>query len=742
MKKRNYQISHLPEESMVNVTKKINIEDYFKAVKEGKYKNPINKLRFVYNETKCKDSIAEMKKELPKIAPCGTFKDNYRSGKNFLEHSGIIHFDIDHISKGQLNEAREKLEKQAETIGFHISPSGTGLKYFVAVENVNAENHKQVYKLLHKKYEQLTELQFDNVQDLARLCYYSYDPDAYFNTDVTPVYINEDELYQFKSQNLSTSVPIYTNSSHTGIAQVFERSKANYIKENGGSWSIGHRNHILYWFACQASREGYSMSDIQGYALTKVEQGLPLREIVQTCESAWSSSIEQHGKYASKSEIPPCPPVQVSTCPQEEEEVALDTVKEDSPFIKREVYENLPKQLKYSCEYFKEGRERDVFLISTLCTISGGMSFMKMNHGGDWVYPNLWCLISAPPSSGKGVLKHSRILGNYFELPEPEQDFSIDLEGFTDVTTTEGQEQKPRFYIPANMSERYLLKQLELNNGVGCIHTTELGQMLSALGQDWGNFSSGLCQAFHHEPLEQGRVQKGASQIIVEKPKMSIAASGVPRDAEELFKHRASGLSSRFLYYSWEQPFQYVSQRSKGFNFEDTLKPVAEEIASILNDRKNAECVLTHKQEDKIDELGHQWAEKYGHFEWASEAIPRPLLYIKKIAMVFTALASNQDNTKLWVTDAHFEAAMSLVRDTFFPHTLKLFNQKPDIAKSNYINILWSDLPDEFSRNELIEVAISEGYMLNEKTLRRHRDKAVEAGILEKVNHNKWRKIQ
>ena len=174
-----------------------------------------------------------------------------------------------------------------------------------------------------------------------------------------------------------------------------------------------------------------------------------------------------------------------------------------------------------------------------------------MNHGGDWVFPNLWCLISAPPSSGKGVLKHSRILGNYFELPEPEQDFSIDLEGFTDVTTTEEQEQKPRFYIPANMSERYLLKQLELNNGVGCIHTTEIGQMLSALGQDWGNFSSGLCQAFHHEPLEQGRVQKGASQIIVEKPKMSIAASGVPRDAEELFKHRASGLSSRFIYYSW-----------------------------------------------------------------------------------------------------------------------------------------------------------------------------------------------
>ena len=94
----NYLISHLPEDSMVNVTKSITIEDYFNAIKEGKYKNPINKLRFVYKETKSKDSIAEMKKELPKIAPCGTFKNNYRSGKNFLEHSGIIHFDIDNIT--------------------------------------------------------------------------------------------------------------------------------------------------------------------------------------------------------------------------------------------------------------------------------------------------------------------------------------------------------------------------------------------------------------------------------------------------------------------------------------------------------------------------------------------------------------------------------------------------------------------------------------------------------------------
>lgn len=251
----------------------------------------------------------------------------------------------------------------------------------------------------------------------------------------------------------------------------------------------------------------------------------------------------------TKSEIPPCPSVQVSTCGKE---VVINNKKENSPFIKREVYENLPKQLKYACEYFKEGRERDVFLIGALCTISGGMSFMKMNHGGDWIFANLWGLISAPPSSGKGVLKHSRILGNYFELPQCTQDLNTELVEFKNGSTTEEQEQKPRFYIPANMSERYLLKQLELNNGVGCIHTTEIGQMLSALGQDWGNFSSGLCQAFHHEPLEQGRVQKGASQIIVEKPKMSIAASGVPKDVEELFKHRASGLSSRFIYYSWE----------------------------------------------------------------------------------------------------------------------------------------------------------------------------------------------
>ena len=105
-----------------------------------------------------------------------------RNSSDLLQHSGLLCADLDELGD-QLGEVRSKLVTSPHLWAMFISPSGDGLKCVFRVP-ADAQKHKASFGAVEKHVRDLTGIQIDQAcSDVARLCFLSYDPDAYLNED-------------------------------------------------------------------------------------------------------------------------------------------------------------------------------------------------------------------------------------------------------------------------------------------------------------------------------------------------------------------------------------------------------------------------------------------------------------------------------------------------------------------------------------------------------------------------------
>jgi hypothetical protein len=121
-----------------------------------------------------------VKKDMPCITPSGLFS---KRGKDYLiQHSGFIAIDIDgkdntHISN--FFDLKNKLCKLSQVAYCGLSVSGQG--YWALIPIAHPDKHEKHYQFL-EDYFAKKGLNIDPAcKDVARLRFYSYDPDAYFN---------------------------------------------------------------------------------------------------------------------------------------------------------------------------------------------------------------------------------------------------------------------------------------------------------------------------------------------------------------------------------------------------------------------------------------------------------------------------------------------------------------------------------------------------------------------------------
>ncbi len=155
----------------------ITIDQFLKAIKNGKYKKAIEAIR----QATTKKARGELKKQLPNITASGTFTK--RQDKNLIAHSGLKQIDIDHDENVELdpNEAKKKLITDPFTFAAFISPSGNGLKLLV---RIRPHDDKTIYTSLIAYYKDNFNLQIDKAcSNVSRGMGVSYDPDLYHNPD-------------------------------------------------------------------------------------------------------------------------------------------------------------------------------------------------------------------------------------------------------------------------------------------------------------------------------------------------------------------------------------------------------------------------------------------------------------------------------------------------------------------------------------------------------------------------------
>lgn len=224
--------------------------------------------------------------------------------------------------------------------------------------------------------------------------------------------------------------------------------------------------------------------------------------------------------------------------------------------ISKQVYSNLPDELKLVTESF-EDREKDIVLISSLGVLSNCLPNVKGYYDGDDIFANLYALIIAPAASGKGVMNFSRILiepihnkilaDSKAELLECENSKKKSKENKNDIC--------PNIKIkilPANVSTAEMYSFLGSSEHGLLIMESEADTLSNMLNNDWSNYSDVLRKAFHHEPISISRkIEKIFEEI--NQPKLSMVISGTPNQLQPLIKSKDNGLFSRFIIYSFDE---------------------------------------------------------------------------------------------------------------------------------------------------------------------------------------------
>lgn len=203
------------------VRKAYSIGDCINAIREGKFKKTVDKVRA---------GKEEFKKDLPAIAVHGVFRD-YRKGKDFIVASGLIVIDIDDTEDSLEEVKKDIMDSFDYVFAAMISPSGNGIKVlcYVDPDSVTADNYREIGKFISKDFVEYGTIDYLSITDCLIM---SYDPNILVNENPAPaqVYLKE------KVEKKSELEPLDKNKKlWTDVEEFFVTVLADSIEEKSSN---------------------------------------------------------------------------------------------------------------------------------------------------------------------------------------------------------------------------------------------------------------------------------------------------------------------------------------------------------------------------------------------------------------------------------------------------------------------------------------------------------------------------
>lgn len=685
------------------------VQECIKEIRNGSYKKQVEEIRKI-NTEKGKEEADKLKKNLLAFTASGTF-ENQRRINDITEYNQCIILDFDEIAPANLKSAKDTAIIAPYTLAAFISPRGTGLKVVVKVSTGIAE-HGLAFQEVASYYETaLNEIVDPSGKDCSRLCFMSYDHDAYYNDDAEVFQVLVEVPEQRETKKVLSDDEIFENLIK------FTNNKLTY--QNGS------RNAYIHLLACNCNRNGLSQSFAEAKILSAFD--LDPKEITTTVNSAYKLNESEHQKFSGIANI-----ADLATSAKSAAPIPEDVLK-SMPYIPDEVYQNLPNILKEGALAFVEDhRKRDVFLTSSLTVISGCLPEVVGIYHQERVFPNLFGFIIAPAANGKGVMKNAKRLVDKYHCKITEQSNAEKEECEKELLRykaicaklKKGEEppEKPeeppfrRVFIPADTSQSMLIKMINDNGGNGIMFETEADTMSGANKQDWGSYSPLLRGAFHHEPISIAR--KTNNEVFeIKEPKIAVCLSGTPAQVPRLIGSAENGLFSRFMFYAFRSPvvWQSPAPAPNGIVYNDHFSKLSEDLL------KATELLTNYPTEVQFTE--HQWTWFNREF---TDRLEQSVLYNSddiagvvyrlglitfRICMVFTALRKfeNGDTANtVFCTDEDFSAAI-LLSKVYIEHSIMIFNslsaneQEENFKPKNNKEMLIALLPEKFQRKQAVE---------------------------------------
>ena len=692
-----------------------------KVIISDKYKTEVEEIRNLIAQGN-KAEADNKKKQLLAFTPSAVFTEKRQM--QYLEmYSGFVHLDFDKLTPEQLQTAFAIICKISYTSLCFISPSGNGLKVFVEV-STELEHHDIAYQQVQKYYEDATGLKADpSCKDVTRLCFMSHDPNAYRTIQnekfivALPQFIQEQQ-----SQTPSAIAPVVPieKAEPEDLNITFLFNQQIQFTNQKLTYTDGNRNNFIYLLASNCNRVGLSQSDTE--LLCKQHYDLPEREIQESVKSAYTKHTQEFAKFAKS-----------ANSQTANDDDPLEDYLKNTPTLPDAVFENLPYILKEGARAFTDKRKRDVFFTGAIAIISGCLPKVSGVYFQERVFPHLYTFIIAPAASGKGVLKNAKRLADKYhqkilqQSRDAQKVHDAEMVDFKQLERTKSKgepnpekPEKPPFkivFIPADCSKARMIEHLKANDGKGIICETEADTMSGAKKQDWGDYSTILRAAFHHETVSSTRKTENQYDEIND-PCLAVALTGTPAQAPRLLSSAEDGLFSRFLFYAYKNNIEWQdpSPKTNAIVFNDHFEALSQQVLDLIS-------LLEHSP-TTIELTPQQWAVINSQFpimlsevvtftsEDAAGVVYRLGLIFFRLCMILSALRKfeNGEMTEtIYCTDEDFNTVMMIVQ-TYLDHSLLMFNNLPKQNESMQFQSgdgkrkFFEALPKEFTRKEATEI--------------------------------------
>ena len=695
------------------VLRSTELEEIVRITKTGEY-NKIN-IKSLIDKLRNPDTVnkSEIKSKLPAFTPAGEF-DTKRNNESLNIYSQVIGLDYDKLGS-ELEKARIKIEADPYTLMVFKSPSGNGLKVFTKV-NTKEADHKDAFIKVASYYNELTGIESDpSVKDLARQCYFSYDPSVFSN--------NESKVFlvKLKANPDFDSIIDFTN-------QV-------------SSYEEGNRNNYIHQLACNCNRFGLEMELVSELILRNFEHESD-QELISTIQSAYDNNPTEFGTSDSKF---------IKGTAASAESAVLSKW-QSTPFLLDEIQNDLPDFLKDCLKLNSTKREQDVFFISALTALSGCLQDVTGQYRGKYYNPNLFLFVTAPPASGKGALGKAKSLISKIHESKLEESkiakakYKIDVKNCGKSINCKEKLVEPKLsllVVPADSSSAAIVMALDNNEGNLIMYETEADTLVNTLKKDWAGYDDMLRKAFEHESISI--LRKGEEEHIeVSTPKLATAISGTPEQLKKLINSPENGLFSRFIYYGfasqrkWDNPFS--TDRADSTELLEVLKETASEIHE-FNYVYPFELVLNEDQINEHESFFTKHFEGKLSDEYESGVIARMGLIAFRIMMILTAIRrfeNGQVDSEIVCDDIDFMIAMNLV-EKFIVHskTILSFIRNSKILTTE--EQFYIKLPDSFKKSDADK--IGDSFNIKSRTVFDRLNKLVAEGQLENPKKGYYQKL-
>lgn len=707
----------------------ITLQDLISNIKTGTYKDDVNTIRMAIGMGK-PERADELKKNLLAFTPSATYSGGRK--KEFIqEYNQIIHLDFDKIDEEDLLQITTQTASIPYTLACFKSPSGNGLKVFIQVDSL-VQHHDLAYKQIQEYYEKQLGINADpKCKDVTRLCFVSFDENAYYNPLATIFAVNT----KVEEKEVNQSVQI--TSSNTDDVFQYCVEFTNKITQ----FEKGNRNNYVYQLACNLNRKGINQLDAEQFILQNFHHENQ-KEFIKSIESAYRNQAHEFGKFAKTANFVN---LQKDSPPDKEPVYNEVDYLKTTPTIPAHIVNYLPELLIEGCEAFKDNeRKRDVFLTAGLTILSGCLPNVTGIYHQERVYPHLFSFIIAPAASGKGVLKNAKRLGDKIherfvnKSNEAKKAFEIENAEYKTMLAKRKKDDaipekpvEPKFnllFLPADTSQAMMMKMLQDNDGKGIICETEADAMSGANKQDWGNYSHIMRAAFHHEKISAAR--KTNNELLeIPNPQLAVSLSGTPAQVPKLIQSAEDGLFSRFMFYAFKNEiiWQDPSPKKGGIIFNDHFEKLSNDVLQVYDflEQHPTEVQLTSDQWEQLNIVFSKLLTNTVLFnsDDTSSIVFRLGLVLYRFCMIFTAIrkVENGDCSKVVVcTDEDFLAALELI-NVYLNHSILMFNNlasqsEPITYKmGNNKKAFYEALPQSFQRKEAIELGAK--YKLSERSV-------------------------